>query len=80
MDHKPGKLIGLKMERFLNMTTSGEKAQLTVLACVCAAGYAIPPMIIFDRKRLKPEFTVGEIPGTLYAMSKSGWIDSELFE
>ena len=37
-------------------------------------------MIIFDRKRLKPEFTVGEIPGTLYAMSKSGWIDSELFE
>jgi len=80
MDHKPGKLIGLKKERFLNMTTSGEKAQLTVLACVCAAGYAIPPMIIFDRKRLKPEFTVGEIPGTLYAMSKSGWIDSELFE
>ena len=37
--------------------------------CVCAAGYAIPPMIIFDRKRLKPEFTVGEIPGMLYAMS-----------
>jgi len=37
-------------------------------------------MIIFDRKCLKPEFTVGEIPGTLYAMSKSGWIDSELFE
>ena len=80
MDHKPGKLIGLKKERFLNMTTSGEKAQLTVLACVCAAGYAIPPMIIFDRKRLKPEFTVGEIPGTLYAMSGKGWIDSELFE
>ena len=28
-----------------------------------AGGYVIPPMIIFDRKRLKPEFTVGEIPG-----------------
>ncbi len=49
MDHKPGKLIGL---RYLNMTTSGNKAQLTVLACVSAAGYAIPPMILFDRRRL----------------------------
>ena len=47
---------------------------------MCTKGYAIPPIIIFDRKRLKPEFTVGEIPGTLYAMSKGGWIDSELFE
>ena len=35
MDHKPGMLIGLKKERFLNRTTSGEKVQLTVLACVC---------------------------------------------
>ena len=43
-----------------------------------AAGYVIPPMIIFDRKCLKPEFTVGEIPGMLYAIS--GWIYSELFE
>ena len=80
MDHKPGKLIGLKTERCLNMTTSGNKAQLTVLACVSAAGYAIPPMIIFDRQRLQKEFTVGEIPGTLYGLSKKGWIDSELFD
>ena len=40
-----------------------------------AAGYAI-----FDRLRLQQEFTVGEIPGTLYGTSKKGWIDSELFD
>ena len=80
MDHKPGKLIGLKADRCFNMTTSGNKTQLTVLACVSAAGYAIPPMIIFDRLRLQQEFTVGEIPGTLYGTSKKGWIDSELFD
>ena len=80
MDHKPGKLIGLKKDRCLNMTTSGEKAQLTVLACVCAAGYAIPPLIIFDRQRMKHEFTAGEMPGFAYGKSRNGWIDSEIFE
>jgi len=34
----------------------------------------------FDRKTLKPEMTVGEVPGTMYGLSSSGWIDTELFE
>ena len=37
-------------------------------------------MVIFDRKTLKPELTYGEVPGTMYGLSKNGWIDSELFE
>ena len=40
----------------------------------------MPPLVIFDRKNLRPEYTVGEVPGTLYGLSKNGWIDSELFE
>ena len=39
----------------------------------------MPPFIIFDNKTLNPSLTVGEIPGTLYGLSGSGWIDSELF-
>lgn len=31
--------------------TAGDKSQLTVMACTCATGYFIPPMIIFDRKK-----------------------------
>ena len=58
--------------------TSSEKAQITVLACGNAAGYSIPPMIIFDRKSLKPEMTNGEVPGTFYGLSESKWMDSEL--
>ena len=36
LDHKPRKVIGLKGQKSLNLTTSGEKAQITVLACANA--------------------------------------------
>ena len=54
----------------------GDKAQITVVACVSAAGYCIPPMVIWDRKKLSLELTAGEVPGTL---SDKGWMDQELF-
>ena len=56
---------------------SGNKAQVTVVACCNAAGYVLPPMVIFDRKTLKRELTTGEVPGTMYSLSS---IDTELFE
>ena len=80
MDHKPGKLVALKGMRQFNSMTSGNKSQITVLACCSANGYILPPMVIFDRKRLKPDLTRGEIPGTIYGLSNKGWIDRELFE
>jgi len=36
--------------------------------------------MVFDGKRLKPEFTEGLIPGTVYGLSDNGWIDSEGYE
>ena len=80
LDHKPGKVICQRGLKELSLTTSGDKAQLTVLACASASGYVLPPLIIFDRKCLKPEHTEGEIPGTLYGLNKNGWIDSDIFE
>ena len=59
--------------------TGGDKSQLTVLACTSAAGYAIPPFIVFDRKSLNPKVPHGEVPGTLYGLSRNGWINRELF-
>ena len=56
---------------------SGNKAQVTVVACCNASGYVLPPMVKFDRKTLKPELTTGEVPGTMYSLSS---IDTELFE
>ena len=34
LDHKPGKLVGMKGVKHLNSTTSGDKAQMTVSLCV----------------------------------------------
>ena len=49
---------------------SGDKSQITVLACCSAAGYVLPPFVILDRANLKQDFTVGEVPGTMYELSK----------
>ena len=59
--------------------TGNTKSQVTVLVCSSAAGYALPPFVIFDRKSLNPQLTVGEVPGTLYGLSAKGWIDRSLF-
>ena len=44
-----------------------------------ATGQALPPMVVFFGKRFNHELSKGEVPGTLYGMSDSGWVDSELF-
>lgn len=59
--------------------SSGNKAQVTVIACCNAAGYALPPMVVFDRMTLKPELVEGEVPGTMYGLSSNGWVNTELF-
>ena len=37
-------------------------------------------MVIFDQKLLNPDWAIGEVPGTFYSLSRSGWMDTELFE
>ena len=60
--------------------SSSERSQISVLCCCNAGGNSIPPLVIFDRKVLKPELTVGEVPGTIYGLNDSGWMDKEIFE
>ena len=78
--HKPPKVITHKGQKHPYAVTSGDKSQITILACASASGYTIPPMVIFDRKHLQPEMTTGEVPGTFYGLLESGWMDAELFE
>lgn len=80
LDHKPKKVVALKGAKKVHCRTSGNKSQVTVLACANAAGSILPPMVIFDGKRLNPEYTKGEVPNTLYGLSDKGWTDQELFK
>jgi hypothetical protein len=68
--------VGVKNPSYV---TGGDKSQITVLACTCASGYALPPFIIFDRLTWNPKLAEGEVAGSLYGLSKNGWINSELF-
>ena len=58
------------------ITSNSSKSQVTVLACVSATGVAMPPFVIFKRKTMNQELTIGEIPGTLYGCSE---INQKLF-
>ena len=59
--------------------SSGNKAQITILACANAVGTMIPPMVIFKGERLNYGWKRGEVPDTKYAMSSQGWTDHKLF-
>ena len=75
---KPPKGIFTCGERIPVMVTSGNKGQLTIVACTNATGYCIPPMVIIDRKNLSQTFCE-EVPGTIYGQSTSRWMNIELF-
>lgn len=50
--HKPPKVVPHASEKHPYAITSGNKAQITVLACTNASGYTIPPMVVSIRKCL----------------------------
>ena len=80
LDPKSMKIIHVRGHPNPVTTTTVNKAQLTVVACVSASGNYIPPMIVWDRKSLKQEWTTGEVAGTLHGMSSKSWMDMSLFE
>ena len=80
LDPAPPKVIARKGQKHTQSITTGNKTQITVLSCCSASGHVLPPMIVFDRKTLKAEKTVGEVPGSMYGLSESDWIDGELFD
>ena len=69
--------VGSKKVRY---RSTGRKEQVTIVGCGSAAGHVIPPTIIFDAKKMNYGWTSGELPGTMYGCSNSGWITTDLFE
>ncbi len=79
LDHTPPKVIGAKGQKHPRAVTTGNRKQITVLACCSAAGNFIPPLVIFRRKALNCGLIDGEVPGTTYGLSDRGWMDAEIF-
>ena len=79
LQHHPGKRIAVRGQKHVTVPLSNDKTQVTVMACVSAAGSSIPPMVVFKRSNLTEDLIQGEVPDTLYGLSKSGWMDGDLF-
>ena len=50
LEHKPRRVIAQKGAKYLQSRTSGNKETVTVIACINAAGEALPPHIIAKGK------------------------------
>ena len=64
LDHKPPKVVAPKGMEKVHCRTSGSKGQIIIFACAYAAGSVIPPMVIFEGKRLNSEWIKSEVPNT----------------
>ena len=80
LDHRPPKIKTVKGQKKVRSRTSSNKSQITVIACVSAAGHVIPPFVIFDSKGLNYQWSKGEVVGTRYGLSSNGWVDTDLFK
>ena len=72
LDPKKLKVVSEKGVKNPSYMSSGSKSQITVVGCISASGYTIPPMVVWDRKTLHPDMTVVEIPGTFYGLTQNG--------
>ena len=71
LDHRSSKVITVRGVKHAISITSDDKSQITVVSASSASGNILPSMVIFDRKTLKPELAFGEVPGTVYGLSKT---------
>ena len=77
LDPRLPKIIAVKGIKHPTSITTGDKTQITTLACCSAAGYVIPPLVVFDRKTLKPcrDDNWGSPWDNVYGLSSNGWMD-----
>ena len=78
--HKPGKVITEVGRKNVWSITSSEKGRNhTILCCVSASGFALPPFMIYPRKRMNEKLKSGALPGTCFHCSDNGWITQDLY-
>ena len=80
LNPKASKIISQRGDKNPAAIGGNTKTQITVLACVSASGNAMPPMVVWGRKVLNYQLTIGEVPGTFYGLSDNGWMTAELFD
>ncbi|XP_029348016.1 tigger transposable element-derived protein 2-like [Acyrthosiphon pisum] len=74
------KAIGEKGKALSRVTGGSGRESISVLACISADGLYLPPLIIFKGMAVQARWTSEKsFPGTLYAVSKNGWMEEPVF-
>ncbi|CAH2021965.1 unnamed protein product [Acanthoscelides obtectus] len=77
---KPQKVIAPLGRKCIGKVTSGERGTLVTTCCiVSASGNALPPVMIFPRKKFKDHMIKNTPAGTLGLATPSGWMNADSF-
>ena len=79
LDYSREKVVAAKGSKNIYRQSHGTTEHITMLCCASAAGFPLPPMIIFAKSFPGGPYHFEGPDDALYARSESGWIDSELF-
>lgn len=77
--HHQQQVIAQRGAKRVHLVAPEHAENVTIAGCCNALGNAIPPMIIFKGKRLKPEWADGLPRGSLVRMSPKGSMTTALF-
>ena len=69
LSFSPPRVLARKGQKHVYSVRTGDKSQVTVLACASAAGYVLPPHVIFKQSGLNKEWIMGEVPNTKYSLN-----------
>jgi hypothetical protein len=76
------KVVGERGKPATRTTSTSGRENTTILAMANAAGGKAPPLIIFKGRFMWDQWCAPKgtgYPGTVYAASKNGWMESEIF-
>ena len=79
LDFSREKAVTVRGVKNVYRQSQGTSDHITMLCCASAAGFPLPPMIIYSKSFPGGQYRFDGPDDTLYAKSESGWIDTELF-
>ena len=79
LDYSREKVVTTKGAKNVYRQYQGTSEHITMLCCASAAGFPLPPLIIFSKCFPGGQYRFDGPDDALYAKSESGWIDTELF-
>ena len=60
--------------------TSPRGTTVTLIGCINVIGSSLPPYFVFKGKRMNTDLMTGALPGSGYAMTETGWSNSNIFK